>query len=234
MTAPGHEIRVAGAPVMTCLGPDDLGDLLAFHAALHDAATVPGLFVRETEDFFLAHLGASGRVLGLRDAEGRLRAYGVLGLPAAADPENFAQGLGLDAADRARVCHLDGCGVDPAWRGRGLQRDLARARLRLGRVLGRDLAISAAAPANLASLANLIRAGLEVRALVEKYDALRFLLVHDARACAVAGPPSARVALPGTRAAHVALLDSGLRGIAVEGATTCPVLVYAAGEGGPQ
>ena len=230
MSAPRLAIRSASPPVMACLGPGDLPELLAFHAALHDAAPVPGLFVRETAAFFSAHLGASGRILGLRDADGHLRAYGVLGLPEAGAPANFGHALGLGEEDMARVCHLDGCGVDPAWRGRGLQRDLAVARLRLGRDLGRDLAISAAAPANIASLANLIRAGLEVRALVEKYDALRFLLARDARAPQVAGLERAvtGVPLPGARPDHLQQLARGLRGIAVREEAAQPVLVYGA------
>lgn len=226
----GRVPRTAPAPCFTRLRPEELPDLLALHDALHAAAPAPGLFVRETDAFFAAHIDAVGRVLGLRDGAGRLRAYGVLGLPGAEAEDNFGRRLGYAGADLARVCHLDGCGVDPAWRGRGLQRALTAARIGLGQTLGRDLAVSAAAPANVASIANLTGAGLEVVALVEKYDALRFLLVHDAHrarnTAADANAVRASVPLPGAPETHRARLANGTRGIGVRGGTQ-PALLYA-------
>ncbi len=58
-----------------------------------------------------------------------------------------------------RVGYLTAATVDPAWRGRGLQRALIRARAALASGLGCDLLLVAAAADNAASLRNIERSG---------------------------------------------------------------------------
>lgn len=227
--------RPAREPPLTerRLGPDDLARVVALHEAAHRAASAPGLFVRETEAFFAAHLGAAGLMLGLETPDGALAGYCVLGLPAAEAAENFGHALGLVPAELSRVCHLDGTAVLPAWRGCGLQRRLTRRRLALARTAGRDIALSTAAPGNVWSLANLTAEGLQVVALVEKYEGLRLMLQADARAPALPvdlpGRADAQaVPLDGGAARHRALLAEGWRGVAVQrpAGTAAPALLY--------
>jgi len=208
------------------LRPDDLARVIALHEAAHRAAPVPGLFVRETDAFFAAHLGAEGAILGLETPDGTLACYCVLGLPAAGSAENFGHALGLTEAELARVCHLDGTAVLPEWRGRGLQRRMTRRRLLLARAAGRDIALSTAAPGNVWSLANLTAEGLRVVALVEKYDALRLMLRADARTPGPPPPRSRAVPLDGSAAEHRALLAEGWQGVAVARTPGAPALIY--------
>lgn len=207
------------------LGPGDLGAVLALHAAAHRAATMAGLFVQETPAFFAAHLGTEGEILGLEAPDGTLACYAVLGLPAAEAAGNFGLALGLGSADRARVCHLDGVAVAPAWRGRGLQRRMTRARLARGAAAGRDIALSTAALHNRWSLANLTAENLRVVALVDRYDALRLILRHDPDPVP-AGAPARLVALDGQPGPHHALLDAGWQGVAVHAVPGGSALVY--------
>lgn len=225
------------------LRPEDLARVITLHAAAHRAAPVPGLFVRETDAFFAAHLGAGGAILGLETPDGTLACYCVLGLPAATAPENFGHALGLTGAELARVCHLDGTAVLPEWRGRGLQRRMTRRRLALARAAGRDIALSTAALGNVWSLANLTAEGLRVVALIEKYDTLRLMLRADASADAGADtrastrtpPPHARaVPLDGTAAEHRALLAEGWTGVAVARTPGTPSLIYLPPDRGPR
>lgn len=237
---PAGDDRAGRAPPLTerRLGPDDLARVVALHAAAHRAAPVPGLFVRETEAFFAAHLGPAGLMLGLETPDRRLAGYCVLGLPAAEAEENFGHALGLSAADRGRVCQLDGTAVLPAWRGHGLQRRLTRRRLALAQAAGRDIALSTAALGNVWSLANLTAEGLEVVALVEKYDTLRLMLRADGRADGGAGAradggagarpeaPGQAVPLEGDPARHRQALAAGWRGVRVVQAAGVPALLY--------
>lgn len=227
--APG----LAGLAPVT-LGPGELDELCALHAELHRLAGPRAPFVRESDGFFARHLGRDGVVLGLRSATGALAAYAVLGLPGPDDALNFGADLGLAPAERARVFHLDGTGVRPAWRGRGLQRWLVTERLRLGVAAGRAVALSAVSPRNPRSLANLIAAGLRVVALVEKYGDVRFMLHWQAEvlpAWSTAAGPHRRVPLDVAPAEHRALLAAGWHGVTLEPGPGGAALVYDAGRG---
>jgi ribosomal protein S18 acetylase RimI-like enzyme len=222
--------------ILRRLDPEDLAELTRLHAELHRAAPNPGLFVRETEDFFARHLDSAGQILGLRSPGGELVAYSVLGLPHATCLDNFGHDIRLERARLAQVFHLDGTGVHPDWRGRGLQRWLTAERLRRGTAAGRRIALSTVSPGNHRSLTNLIAEGLFVVGLVEKYRDLRFVLRWDT-APSSAGRPrgtpalrSCRVPIADTPSRHCALLAGGWWGRAVEGAT----LIYAppSGEAG--
>lgn len=240
MPAPAAPARPGRDPPLLTerrLGPDDLTRVIALHEAAHRAAARPGLFVRETPEFFAAHLGAQGLMLGLETSDRTLAGYCVLGLPAAEAATNFGHALGLAAPELGRVCHLDGTAVLPAWRGRGLQRWLTRRRLSLARAAGRDIALSTAAPGNVWSLANLTAEGLRVVALVPKYDGLRLMLRRDAGAPAsIPHPrvPVRPVPLDGAAEEHRRLLSAGWQGVAVARSADGAALVYAPPPDGPR
>lgn len=215
MTAASHP-DAAVQPRIAPLGPGDLPRLCALHRRLHDAAAEPGLFVEETPDFFLRHLGDDGQVLGVLDADGGLVGYGVLGLPRAADPLNFGADIDLAPELRGRVAHLDGSGVDPAWRGLGLHRRLLAERIALALRRGRRIMLSTVAPRNHWSLANLVAQGLQVVALISKYDSQRFVLradLTDTGEPAQTGDASEGPLIPlDELAAHREALAAGWRG----------------------
>jgi ribosomal protein S18 acetylase RimI-like enzyme len=234
MTAARASVMGLDALVERRLGPDDLDAVEAFHAALHRVSPEPGLFVREARDFFARHLGSGGRMVGLFDPAGRLVCYSILGLPDADSPEHFGHAIGMHRALRQLTCHLDGTAVSPEWRGQGLQRRMTLDRIRHGATEGRPIALSTAAPRNIASLTNLTACGLRVVALVEKYDSHRLILRHDTRE-----PPLSpilpktirRVPLDGAKLPHLALLADGWLGVAVsrQGAKL-PTLDYIPGQ----
>ena len=166
----------------------DLLDPSALDAveALHQASisgTTADLVKPESRQFLKSLLDGRGRVLGvLRDEE--LVAYGVLqhDLLPADDPRPQ---LGL--APTRPVRKLAGAAVARAWRGRGLQRRLIQARIRLAGAVG--LLFATAGPANTVSWVNLMRCGFEVRAIEHRYGGYaRLLLALEPLAANAATP----------------------------------------------
>lgn len=196
------------------LSEDHLTAILALHRAA--AATMPpGLMADDGEAFFADHIHRLGRTYGMFE-EGRLVAYGVLGLPLADSP-NFGVDHALNGETLSLVAHIDGCVVADSARGRGLQRALIRYRMAEAERQGRSIFLSTAAPGNRASLANLLACGLTIRGLADKFGGVRFLLRRD-----VDVPLNIR---PGVEewlgmedlAAHRAVLDRGLIGWRLNG-----------------
>jgi GNAT superfamily N-acetyltransferase len=229
MTEPPRDAAGREQPRFETLTPDDLPRLWALHQALHAGTSTAGLFARETEAFFARHLADAGMVIGLFDAADTLVGYTVLGFPAPDDPENFGWMLELGHADLARVAHLDGTGLSPAWRGQGLQRALIDARLRLARAHARTLALATVAPGNRSSLTNALRAGLEVVALRAKYDSVRFIMRRDLADSTPAPAPDGPVVPLSDLGGHRATLADGWIGTRmVEDAGGHPALAYRA------
>jgi hypothetical protein len=199
------------APVRR-LDAGQIGAVFALHQSLVRSMAAD-LVARETQEFFASHMSAQGQIHGVFDAD-RLIAYAVLGLPRQGDP-NFGLDHGLSGDELDRVAHLDGAGVDPQWRGNGLQRWLTLSRLAAARAAGRSTLLSTVAPANVASLASLLACGLQVRGLAQRFGGWRYLLrldIEDARAAAGQGVWVERADL----ARQQALLEHGCWGWEVE------------------
>lgn len=158
------------------LAAEDLADVIALHHAVR-ATIPPELVCFESDVFFADRIDRAGCILGLF-AEGKLIAYGVLGLPSPRDP-SFGDDLALPAAERGRIAEIDGASVTPEWRGNGLQRLLIGCRLRWALAAGRPVALSTVAPGNLPSLHNLLAERLTIRALRPKYGGLRYVVRRD-------------------------------------------------------
>jgi hypothetical protein len=146
---------------------------------LHRAALahVPQGMVRPDDlSHFERHAAAQGRILCCY-ADGELVAYGVLGLDSHA-VDHMAELLGASAADRARMCVLDGAASLPEWRGRRLHCAAIEERMALGRELGRSLVTATVAPENMRSLRGLLLEGFTVRGYAIVYGGLARLLVQ--------------------------------------------------------
>lgn len=158
------------------LAEDDVDAVLCLHR--HLVRDLPAeLVATETRGFFADHAARCGRLVGVFSGS-QLIAYAVLGLPGSGDP-NFGVDHGLTGGALQRVAHLDGAGVDPRYRGLGLQRWLIRWRLDAARAAGRAIVLSTVAPRNAASLDNMIACGLTIRGLAVRYGGWRYLLRRD-------------------------------------------------------
>ncbi|WP_377704771.1 hypothetical protein [Pseudoduganella sp. UC29_71] len=127
-------------------------------------------------EHFERHAAEHGRILCCH-ADGELVAYGVLGMDSHA-VDHMAELLGASAAERARMCVLDGAASLPEWRGRRLHCAAIEERMALARELGRTLVAATVAPENMRSLRGLLLEGFAVRGYAVVYGGLARLLVQ--------------------------------------------------------
>jgi ribosomal protein S18 acetylase RimI-like enzyme len=172
------------------LGESDLPALIGLHHRVL-AALPDGILNAETDEFFAQHVFESGRLLGVETGDGEIVAYAVLGLPTASSSYNFGRDINLPLSELGAVAHLDGIGVDAAWRGHGLQRALSQRRTAIAVAAGRRHMITTVAPNNLHSLSNLLALGFNVVATRPMFAAshIRHLLHLDASKPTVAPAP---------------------------------------------
>jgi hypothetical protein len=157
----------------------DFDELKAFRHAIITDLEDPDFYHREDDenDFIASHLEGSGLSIGVFH-EDRLIAYAALGLPVG-QQKNLADLLGL-AFDNNSVAHLSACMVARNWRGIGLQYMLARLRLSIARLCGRNTVLSIISPRNHVSWGNLLPLGLHVKGMVRLYEGVdRFVLLRD-------------------------------------------------------
>lgn len=154
------------------LTTDDLDAIEVLHRRSMGREVRPEVVKPESRDFFAGILGGRGRAFGVFEDD--LVAYGILqfDLLPTDDPR---PALGL--AQAGAIAKLAGAAVDPAYRGRGLQRRLIA--VRVAAAAGIPLLFSTAAPLNLPSWTNLLAAGFTIRAIVTRYGGLtRYLMVR--------------------------------------------------------
>lgn len=205
------------------LGPSDLDAVERLHRqALR--GTGPDIVKPETPDFFARLLGGRGAGIGVFD-DAHLIAYGLIqhDLPAYDDPRPL-----VGAAPGVAVVKLSGASVDPAYRGRGLQRALIAARVTLARENADGalpLLFSTSAPANVPSWTNLLSERFAVRAVKLYYGGHpRYVMVREGDAPL----PHGTLHLPaGAIEAQSSLLAQGWRGVAMEAGADGPGLLLA-------
>lgn len=191
--------------------PDEAAQVHALHAAV--LAKTPSGMVRPDElAHFERHVEAQGRILGCY-ADGELVAYGVLGMDSHA-VDHMAELLDAGAAQRARLCVLDGAASLPQWRGRSLHCVAIAERMALGLRLGRTLVAATVAPENMRSLRGLLKEGFTIRRYALVYGGLPRLIVQNDLA---QRPPAWRKQHhvgAGDHAGHQSALAEGLTGYA--------------------
>ncbi len=171
-------------PALTArvLDGDDSERLHAFRLSVVATLDDPDHYrmAGEVGNFVADHLGDKGLTAGIfRD--GRLIAYGALGLPGPDDP-NRGRDLGLPEDELPLVAHMSSAMVEVGERGRGLHHRLIDWRLEVAHTLGRPHLLTTVSPRNHRSWGHLAEHGLLPRRLVQVGGDLVRLLVHrDAR-----------------------------------------------------
>lgn len=191
-------------------------------------AAGPDVVKPEGPDFFPRILEGGGWIIGVFEAE-RLVAYGIVQheLPPSDDPRPL-----LGVPPEVMRVKLAGASVDPAMRGKGLQRALIAARVRLAQAAfeGRPILLySTSAPANFASWANLMAEHFTARAVKLYYGGYpRYVMVRENGEW----QRGAEMILdPGDLDLQRALLAEGWRGVGAIASAEGPRIVFAAPEG---
>ncbi len=176
------EVEVPGVRFVW-LGADALDAVERLHLRSIEGVD-RGLVKPERRSFFESVFAGRGEIVGAvaagRDAEtsvagGRLIGYGVL-LTALADGEDAGVRIGLGG--NQGLAKIAGTGVDPGFRGRGLQRALLRRRIERAGNLGFGHVFATAAPANTVSWRNLMAEGFAIVDVVLAYGSLERYLLH--------------------------------------------------------
>lgn len=177
--APTVNTRLDDRRGIVVLAPSDLTRVKALHDNVLAEPQTATLYVHRDYGFFSRHLGSDGHILGFFDRAGGLVGYSVLGLPQADGGDNLGYQIDLAPPRRARVAHLDGTCIRPAWRGQGLQRRFTAERIALARQHGRSLLLATCQPDNHWSLANLFSTGLTIVAYGRLHQKPRLILRRD-------------------------------------------------------
>lgn len=189
--------------------PDEAADVHALHTTVL-AATPSGMVRPDQLAHFELHTQAQGRILGCY-ADGELVAYGVLGMDSHT-VDHLAALLEANAAQRARMCVLDGAASLPEWRGRSLHCVAIAERMALGLSLDRTLVAATVAPENMRSLRGLLKEGFTIRRYALVYGGLpRLIVQNDLASQAPAWRKQCHVAA-GDHAGHRRALAEGLIG----------------------
>ncbi len=138
----------------------------------------------ERRDFFESVLAGRGEIIGAvvpgADADtgvagGRLVGYGVL-LTVLAEGEDAGERIGLGG--NQGLAKIAGTGVNPGFRGFGLQRALVRRRIARAGDHGFRHVFATAAPGNTVSWRNLMAEGFAIVDVVLAYGSLERYLLH--------------------------------------------------------
>lgn len=185
--------RLPGGVSARLLGPADDPVLRRFRVEVLRSLDDPDLYrtAGEVGDVVADHLGRVGLTAGLF-ANGRLIAYGSLGLPGQGDG-NEGRELPIRDDELPAVAHIASAMVEAAWRGHGLHRWLIGWRLAVADALGRFHALTTVATRNRRSWLNLIGHGLLGKRVLAVAGGFELLLHRDTRDTPVLDPDSVQL-----------------------------------------
>lgn len=153
---------------MRFLEEDSLLDLVRLQSSVIGTLSEIEIFMPHEEDYLHDALCSKLSVLGVWAGK-ELVAYSIIRYPARGEG-NLGRDLGLGEEDLAKVAHLQALAVHPGFRGRGLQRELARSHLRVLNDTVCEHICSTVSPKNPISLNNILSCGFVVRALLPKFN----------------------------------------------------------------
>ena len=136
----------------------------------------PRLFHADSLHFIRDHISNRGRIIGVISGKS-LIAYRIVAFPGN-DHDNLGIDLGL--AKRNKVAHLESFSVHPEYRGNLLQLKTLGPTIRIIRDFGYEHLCATVSPNNYPGLRNLLKGGLVIRGLKEKYGGkLRYILYQN-------------------------------------------------------
>jgi len=194
------------------LDVSDLPALLALQEAVKVGLLDPDLYQTENEAYLGRIIAGSGAAFGAFDGE-RLAGYGVVSFPGV-HADNLCYDVPHLTIDPTEVAHLDGSGVDPEYRGLGIQQRLSVMRIGYAAEKGARQFLLTVSPRNPYSLRNHLNGGgFRVYAVKQKYGGSWRLILY--RPLNVEEPTSfgeRRWCALDDIAGHERLLTAGLTG----------------------
>lgn len=155
-----------------------LYDIVNLQKLIAQSLPSPEIFRLHDEDYFGSLLESKRSVIGVI-ADKELIAYSLIYIPGE-EKENLGRNIGLPEEELKLVAHLQAAAVHPAYRGKGLQRRMGAAHLKVIDEMGFEHVLCTVSPKNPISLRNVISNGFAIRCLKPKFEgAWRYIMYKN-------------------------------------------------------
>ena len=157
----------------------DIDEIEMLMQKTKEQMTHPEWFVADDREFIRRHIREEGRTIIARSESGTLAAFLILRFPGDAE-DNLSLDLPEISCLPEEAVHMESVAVDPAFRGRGLQKAMVILGELTAESLGFSYAFATVHPENRASLKSMLGLGYRIAATKEKYGGkLRHVLVKE-------------------------------------------------------
>ncbi len=168
---------------MKFLDKNALHDIVNLQKLIAQSLQSPEIFRLHDEGYFRSLLESERSVIGvIADrgiADGGLIAYSLIYIPGGGK-ENLGRDVGLPEEELKRVAHLQAAAVHPAYRGKGLQRRMGAAHLKVIKEMGFEHVLCTVSPKNPISLRNVLSNGFVIKGLKPKFEcAWRYIMYKN-------------------------------------------------------
>lgn len=153
---------------MRFVNKHELDLVLELQALIYDGITRKEIFVRDTYEELINALDHNGRIFGVFNERNHLISYRFISFPGVSS-SNMGRDIGLSKESLDKVVHLETTVVHPDYRGNKLQSITLKEALRYIDKKNHHHLICTVSPYNPHSLKNIMEAGLQIKALKQKY-----------------------------------------------------------------
>lgn len=163
---------------MKFLDKNALHDIVNLQKLVAQSLQSPEIFRLHDVEYFRRLLESERSVIGVI-ADRRLIAYSLIYIPGEGN-ENLGRDVGLPEEELKRVAHLQAAAVHPAYRGKGLQRRMGAAHLKVIEEMGFEHVLCTVSPKNPISLRNVLSIGFVIRGLKLKFEGVwRYIMYKN-------------------------------------------------------
>ncbi len=158
------------------LQADSLPEMLRLQSVVAANLPCPEIFMLHDDLYLRDILRHERSAIGVTTKEG-LIAFCIIRIPGLSD-DNLGRDIDLPEEELTGVAHLQAAAVHPENRGKGLQRKLTSAHLRVIEEMGYEHVCCTVSPKNPVSLANYLSCGLVIEGLCPKMQGWWRFILH--------------------------------------------------------
>lgn len=163
---------------MRFLDKTALYDIVNLQKLIAQSLPSPEIFRLHDEEYFRSLLESNRSVIGVIANE-ELIAYSLIYIPGVGK-DNLGRDVGLPKEELKHVAHLQAAAVHPACRGKGLQKRMGAAHLKVIEEMGFEHILCTVSPKNPISLRNVLSNGFVIRGLKPKFEGIwRYIMYKN-------------------------------------------------------
>lgn len=179
---------------MRFIMPEEIDQVITLQDHIYNLLPNKEIFYRDPKETLLFEIERGGRIIGVFNQVNQMIAYRYISFPGESEI-NLGLDIGLHESQFKDVVHLETTLVHPDYRGNGLQGLTLEKALKWVVPFGYKHMLCTVSPYNYFSLHNIMKAGLNIKALKKKYgtsgkdDGLwRFILHRDITSLCINNP----------------------------------------------